>query len=138
MAGGQEPDPHCTPGDLDGRVTEADIHSTICAGWSSKVRPPVSVTEPIKKERMRAYAVSAPLSAVELDHLVPISLGGATSTANLWPEMWDGPEGAHVKDRLEERLLSLVCRGQVSLVTAQHEIATDWLAAYRKYVGALG
>ena len=50
---------------------------------------------------MRAYGVDAPLSTVELDHLEPVSLGGASTVANLWPETWDGPEGAHVKDRLE-------------------------------------
>jgi hypothetical protein len=27
----------------------------------------------------------------------------------------------------------LVCSGKLDLPTAQHEIATDWIAAYRKY-----
>jgi len=29
----------------------------------------------------------------------------------------------------------LVCAGALDLKTAQREIATDWIAAYRKYVG---
>jgi hypothetical protein len=41
-----------------------------------------------------------------------------------------------VKDTLEHRLHQLVCQGKVDLATAQHDIATDWIEAYRKYVGS--
>jgi hypothetical protein len=130
------PDPVCTPGDRDNRVTQDNIASTICApGWSKRVRPPASVTEPIKKERMRAYGVTAPASSFELDHEIPIGIGGATSTANLWPQPWDGDAGAHKKDELEARLHDLVCAGEIPLAQVQDEIATDWLAAYQKYIG---
>jgi hypothetical protein len=27
------------------------------------------------------------------------------------------------------------CRGEISLEPAQHEIATDWIAAYERYIG---
>ena len=30
----------------------------------------------------------------------------------------------------------MVCRGDVDLTTAQHDISTDWIAAYRKYFHA--
>jgi hypothetical protein len=30
---------------------------------------------------------------------------------------------------------ALVIRGKLDLKIAQHEIATDWIAAYKKYVG---
>ena len=43
--------------------------------------------------------------------------------------------GYHVKDRLENKLHSMVCKGEIDLKTAQREIATDWIAAYKKYVG---
>jgi len=36
---------------------------------------------------------------------------------------------------VEDRLHALVIRGELDLKTAQHEIATDWIAAYKKYVG---
>jgi hypothetical protein len=84
---------------------------------------------------MHAYAVGQPARSVELDHLLPIELGGATSTANLWPQLWDGAEGAHTKDKLEDRLHSLVCTGKVPLGDAQKAITQDWVAAYRTYVG---
>jgi hypothetical protein len=42
---------------------------------------------------------------------------------------------AHVKDALEERLHQLVCAGSIDLPTAQQAIATDWISAYKKYLG---
>jgi hypothetical protein len=38
-----------------------------------------------------------------------------------------------VKDALEDRLHSMVCEGKLDLRTAQRDIATDWIAAYKKY-----
>jgi hypothetical protein len=110
--------PGCPPGPclyargFDPKITQDTIQTTICIpGWSKQARPPVTVTEPIKRERVRAYGVSVPLSSVELDHLGPVSLGGLTTTANLWPENWDGPEGVHGKDVLEEKVHTLECNG---------------------------
>jgi hypothetical protein len=38
-----------------------------------------------------------------------------------------------VKDALEDRLHDMVCSGQLDLATAQHDIATNWISAYKKY-----
>jgi len=70
----------------------------------------------------------------ELDYLITPELGGAADPRNLWPEphsatVWN----SYVKDDLETRLHQLVCDGSLDLVTAQHDIATDWIAAYKKY-----
>lgn len=40
-------------------------------------------------------------------------------------------------DRLEEALQHLVCQGKLPLAQAQHAITTDWVAAYRTYVGPI-
>jgi hypothetical protein len=37
--------------------------------------------------------------------------------------------------RFQRKLHKLVCAGQLDLKTAQREIATDWIEAYKKYVG---
>ena len=43
------PDPKCTPGATDPRVTQSNIQSTICVpGYTKTVRPSTSVTDPIK------------------------------------------------------------------------------------------
>jgi hypothetical protein len=61
-------------------------------------------------------------------------LGGADDIRNLWPEPYRSTAwNARVKDTLEERLHEMVCAGQLDLPTAQRDIATDWIAAYKKY-----
>lgn len=42
--------------------------------------------------------------------------------------------GAEAKDQLELVLAKLVCSREVSLTDAQHEMATDWVRAYQRYV----
>jgi len=72
----------------------------------------------------------------EEDHLISLELGGAPSAeANLWPEPYHAPDGARVKDAVENKLHTLVCGGTITLATAQHAIATNWWIAYETYVG---
>ena len=121
------PDRSCTPGSIDPAVTQRNIHSTICrAGWTAKVRPPESQTERAKYHV--AYpAYDIPDSArSELDHLVPLELGGSNDITNLWPEVGKIP---NPKDSVEDTLNHAVCDGRVSLAAAQKAIATDWLTA---------
>ena len=59
-------------------------------------------------------------------HLVPLELGGSpASPRNLWPEPHHvaGGWGSYRKDRLENRLNHLVCRGRITLAVARHAIA---------------
>jgi hypothetical protein len=131
------PDPRCTPGAVNPAVTQATIGSTICrAGWTSTVRPRESVTEPEKLASMAAYGVRG-ASSYEYDHDVPLELGGAANDPrNLWPEPDYAQRAgfyANPKDRLENALKRLVCGGSISLAAAQRAIASDWVAAYRRY-----
>jgi hypothetical protein len=134
---GALPDRRCTPGASDPRVTPANIDGTICRrGYSKGVRPRTSVTRPIKRERIAAYGLPSDPRLYELDHLVSLELGGATANpANLWPEPYASRGGARIKDRLENRLHSLVCRHEVRLREAQRAIAADWVRAYHRYIG---
>ncbi len=131
------PDPGCTPGAVDARVNPTTLDTTICRrGYTRRVRPAERVTEAIKRERLAAYGEQrARLRNFELDHLVPLELGGApAAVANLWPESLDGPRGARVKDRLEDALNHAVCRHRLDLAKAQAAIAADWESAYRRFV----
>ena len=133
------PNPLLTPGSIDPRVTQANIRSTICrkGGYTASVRPPVSYTEPLKFSDIKLYGYSdRRASHYELDHLISLELGGnPTDPRNLWPEPHNGQWNSYLKDKLENRLHDLVCSGQLSLAEAQQAIATDWIAAYKKYVG---
>lgn len=123
------PDPKMTPGDtLD--VTSADI---CVSGYSSKVR---NVPESVKNQAYSEYGIiSHTPGQYEVDHLISLELGGSNSIRNLWPESYTGPWNAHIKDKLENYLHSQVCNGSLDLKTAQKEIATDWISAYKKYIG---
>jgi hypothetical protein len=124
---GRLPDPHCTPGGIDPAVSQADIQATICAsGYTERVRPPESQTEAFKFDRAYlAYGVPSGDES-ELDHLVPLELGGDNDAANLWPEVGSLP---NPKDAVENALNQAVCDGRVSLARAQRAIARNWETA---------
>lgn len=80
------------------------------------------------------YGIRPTPRRYEVDYLIAPALGGATDVRNLWPQPYqEGTWNAGVKDALENQLRRLVCAGAVDLPTAQQEIASDWIAAYRKY-----
>lgn len=129
-AGEPLPDAACTPGATDPTVTQANIATTICVpGYTKTVRPPVSYTEPLKRELMARYGATDPASAFELDHLISLELGGAPRDPhNLWPEPGSSPNR---KDSVEGRLHDQVCSGRMALADAQRAIAQDWTTAGR-------
>src|SRR6476620_1144150 len=104
------------PGAVDPHVTQATIHDTICQrGYTARVRPPRKVTDAIK--RRLANGLPGSPRDYELDHLIPIGLGGdPRSPNNLWLQTW--PDAA-VKDRDELRLHRAVCAGRMTLEQAQ-------------------
>jgi hypothetical protein len=135
------PDPRCTPGAINPLVTQANINSTICrSGYTSKIRPPEGVTEAEKAASARAYGYTGSLRTAEYDHLISLALGGdPNDSSNLWVEPNDRPGAtstSNTKDILENRLRSLICSGQVPLAETQQAIASNWVAAYAKYLGA--
>ena len=125
------PDPVCTPGEADPRVTASNLRSTICRrGYTASVRPPRAVSHAIKLRLTKAYGIgSVPFSKVELDHLIPLSLGGASTDANLWPQLRSGAHNVDDKDAIAVSLNHRVCAGSVSLSAAQHAMATNWETA---------
>ena len=107
--------------------------SELCSAPQEQVVADVSVS--LRQTVFREYGIAnARLEDYEIDYLIAPRLGGAEDIRNLWPEPYSGHVwNARVKDALEERLHEMVCSGQLDLHTAQNEIATDWIAAYRKY-----
>lgn len=134
---GTRPDPVLTPGAV--RTTD---RAEICSTKTGDVR---NVSGSLKLSVYRRYGMIGPSAAFpgtdllppyEIDHLVSLELGGSNDITNLWPEAFGQTFGAHAKDVLENRLHKLICNGQITPQDAQREIAADWIAAYRKYVGA--
>lgn len=117
------PDPHCTPGAVVASYTTA----MLCRG-DDPPRPPESVTEPEKIRSIAQYGDydGSSAHAYEYDHLIPIELGGASTSANLWPE-YDAGTIPNPKDRVENAAKRAVCDGRLTLAQAQQEIATNWI-----------
>ena len=125
------PDPVCTPGAVDPSVTGENIRMTICArGYTRRVRPPASYTNPLKVQQIREYGFGdTRVADYEEDHLIPLELGGhPTDPHNLWPEPGRSP---NPKDSVEGQLRRLVCEGRMSLVEAQTRIRVNWKTAVR-------
>jgi hypothetical protein len=125
------PNPRLTPG-----ATRAVSAQDVCAGtYHNEAR---IVPTPVQRAVFREYGMAgAKAKDYELDYLITPELGGSDDIRNLWPEPYSSTAwNAHVKDALEDRLHQLVCDGRLDLPTAQHEIATDWISAYKKYFGS--
>ena len=123
------PDPVCTPGLVDPRVTQDNISATICVrGYTTTVRPASSYTNDLKVRQIAEYGYAdTSLAGYEEDHLIPLELGGHPSDAkNLWPQPRSGTYPAAKKDLVENSLHTKVCAGVMTLVAAQAVIATNW------------
>jgi len=116
---------------LNAAVSDATIGGTIClSGYTKSVRPPTSYTKRVKAARLSEAGIAQTRAReFELDHIVPLALGGhPRNPSNLALQPWDGEHGAKMKDILERRLQELVCSGQVTLIDARLCIAQDWEA----------
>jgi len=124
------PDPSLTPG----AVTTNDV-SVICQKRYSAAER--NVPESVKRAVFAEYGITKwKPGEYEIDHLISLELGGSNDRENLWPQPYQATWNAHQKDHLEDRLHALVCRGEISLSQAQAEISTNWIAAFKKYVGS--
>ena len=110
------PDPKLTPGDTFD-VTAQDV---CVPGYAKKVR---AVPAWLKRQAYAEYGITQyKTDDYEVDHLIPLSLGGSNSIRSLWPQSTKtSPWNSYVKDALERKLHKLVCAGQLDLKTAQRE-----------------
>jgi hypothetical protein len=116
------PDISLTPG----AIQSSDRGAICTPGWASAHR---DVSWETKNAVASEYGLSS-RSGYEIDHLIPLELGGANTTANLWPEPYNSPYGATQKDGLEDWLHEQVCNGGLALAAAQQHIAENWYAAW--------
>jgi hypothetical protein len=150
------PDPKKTPGAVFNNVT---IEQITQKGYANVLNGGVRhVPDKVRRAVYIAYFGSVPETGhggargerrsgdYEVDHLISLELGGSNEAANLWPQSYlTHPWNSRVKDRLEDWMAAslrhtLTDQGHdaaTALLKAyQHEIATDWIAAYKKYISA--
>lgn len=121
------PNPLLTPGDI---FPDSTLEEICQPGYTSKVRD-VPVSE--KKQVYQEYGLSypQPKGFYEVDHFIPLELGGSNDIKNLFPEAVVPKPGFHEKDIVENYLHEQVCSGRISLQEAQIEIKTDWYNIYK-------
>ncbi|HVV45976.1 MAG TPA: hypothetical protein VHC72_12260, partial [Bryobacteraceae bacterium] len=121
------PDPSLTPG-----ATMLVSREQVCKASNSNNR---MVPATLQRQVFEEYGIGrAEPHAYEVDYLITPALGGADDIHNLWPESYEATVwNARVKDALEAHLRDMVCGGQLDLMTAQREIAMNWIEAYKKY-----
>jgi hypothetical protein len=122
------PDPTITPG----AVRTIDV-GEICSSGTRQLRHWGRARD---DRIMSEYGLSpGPHPDWEIDHLIPLCLGGSDEDRNLWPQPRRSIERdwpAERKDDLEARLCQMVCEGQLDVREAQQEIASDWTESYRR------
>jgi len=128
------PDPRCTPGGVDPTVSAETVRDR---RWRTACSRNCESSESDKEVTYEWYKTAKPggnrgkNQTCELDHLVPLELGGADGLGNIWPQC--GPEDAALadryfkeKDRVENYLAREVKAGRMQLRDAQQGIAEDW------------
>lgn len=117
-ARGPLPDAGCTPGSI---ITQATLGRICVPGYTRAAR---NVSDALRQEVYSEYDISSHgAGQYEVDHLVPLELGGSNGIANLWPEL---APGFGEKDRVENELHDATCSGSIALRQAQVAIARDW------------
>lgn len=107
------------------------------AQWRTKCIRNCQSSEKQKHAAYAWYGLTGPIQnngvnqVCELDHLVPLELGGADGLGNIWPQC--GPDSTELrnryfkqKDLVEDYLAAKVRSGRMPLEEAQRGIAADW------------
>ncbi len=125
QAQGAFPDSTCTPGDV---FTDATASDVCTPGYTKTVR---NVPTSLKNQVYANYGILSHSSGeYEVDHFIPLELGGSNDITNLWPEPASPVPGFHEKDQVENYLHGQVCSGAMTLAEAQSEISTNWEDVY--------
>jgi hypothetical protein len=125
------PDDKLTPG----VIATLDTDKVCRPGYSDTVR---KTTAAQKAQAFKLYGLTnKPGPDFEVDHRIPLSIGGADAAKNRWPQSYlTSPWNAHIKDRLEFYVHQRVCvKKTMTLLEGQRLFQGNWIAAYREYLG---
>jgi len=116
------PNPQLTPGD----ILETNITIICTVGYTATVRDvPLSVRKYVFQEYGKEYPQL--FGTYEVDHFIPLELGGSNDITNLW---FEPAPGYKLKDKVENWLHDQVCKHGMNISEAQNIIVDDWYAVY--------
>jgi hypothetical protein len=127
------PDKKLTPGSVEPKKPDQEVFQH----HRKRLPMPNSLRDKILQE----YKLPAGTHPdYEIDHLIPLCLGGSNDPSNLWAQPKRSVEktwNAEAKDRLERQVCDMACAGKLDISTAQEDFAKDWICAYHKYYEAV-
>lgn len=123
----QRPNNITTPG-AKSKANEAQV---CAADFEAKAKP---VAGWQRAEALSRYGKRANDESIEVDHLIPVAIGGTNDPDNLWPIPDNKEYGVAAKRELDVKLRELVCNKTLPLKTAQDAVRKDWVKAYDEYV----
>jgi hypothetical protein len=121
----QLPDSRKSPGD-----TATSKREQVCASdFAASIKP---VPGWASNRALAGYGIRPETFSSELDHVVPLVLGGSNSPDNLYPFHPNGAFTLVAKQTLAAKLRDLVCAGNMSLKEAQNAFRKDWTKEYQR------
>lgn len=124
------PNLELTPGDV---IPEA-TRDTVCAkGYSKKMRGEVSKQDKIYV--YYRYGLTYDSKHYQIDHFIPLSIGGSNKPENLWPQPIQNNAGFLEKQRVAQYLHEEVCADKINIKDAQEAVRKDWHHVYRHMKG---
>ncbi len=124
------PNPTMTPGSV-----QTTTKAFCTPGWSRAHR---QVSSSMRRAVYKAYGYPGPQPGWELDHLIPLELGGSNARTNLWPEPpTPADRGFHRKDKVENAAHDAVCEGRMTVRVAQKAMAKNWYTLGQR-LGVIG
>ena len=127
LAAAQLPSSFQTPGGK-GKANEAQV----CAADFEASLKPIATWQ--RDQALERYGKRPEDFTGELDHLIPLSLGGTNDPDNIWPLPSNTDMGPAEKKALDLKLHQMVCDKTLKLKAAQDAIRKDWVKAYDQYV----
>lgn len=127
------PDDKLTPG-VVASTDEKEVCATGPNGTYSQQHRQTSSA--MKKQVYQRYGIDKKSRDFEIDHRLPLALGGKDDVENLWPqEGWKHPS-YHDKDKCEVALWKAVCKKHImALATAQGILLGDWIEGCKQTFG---
>ncbi len=128
------PDPSLSPGLVSQTAGYSELTAiSSCGTYSACHR---KTTEAMKRQVQQEYATS---TCGEIDHVLPLALGGLDDVRNLWCQpthnTWNGVDyGYKTKDRVEDYMVLQMKAQKIPLKEAQDCFLVDWVACYNKYI----
>lgn len=98
----------------------------------------VEVPDDVVKKVYAKYMIDNPgYKQFEIDHFIPLALGGSNNIENLWPQPKTTP-GYKEKDYVQLYLRDQVCNHGMNLTEARKQITGDWYSLFLKVHGKDG